>query len=295
MSDRSASTPLFTTDPSAGPGEAGSSATANTPYPGLTFLKLGGSLVTHKTREATPRPEVLQRLAAEVQAARHVRPELELLIGHGSGSFGHFAARRHGTREGVRTAEEWTGYAQVSRAAARLNRLVADTFSDAGIPILSLQPSASARCQDGELQSLALAAIHAALKNGLIPLLYGDVALDNVRGGTIISTEEIFRFLAPVLRPDRILLVGEAPGVLDTASETIDVIRPCQLDSIAAQLGASHGVDVTGGMLGKVTAMLELIATCPSLTVRILSGLPAGEVQRALVDPSYSTGTVLAA
>lgn len=259
------------------------------------FLKLGGSLITDKTQEATFRPERMRRLAAQVRAALDARPEMKLLIGHGSGSFGHFPGRRHNTRAGVHGPDGWVSYAQVGAAAARLNRLVTDAFLKAGVPVLSLQPSASALCHDGVLQSLALQPIQAALAHNLVPLLHGDVALDEVRGGTIVSTEEIFIHLAYHLWPERILLVGQVAGVLDANGTVVPHIRPGQLDAIAAQLGGSHGVDVTGGMFSKVTAMLQLVAAQPNLSVRILSGLPAGELQRVLVDPHYPAGTLLAA
>jgi isopentenyl phosphate kinase len=261
----------------------------------LTFLKLGGSLITDKAREATPRPERLRRLATEVRTALDARPEMALLIGHGSGSFGHFVGRRHSTRAGVHNTQGWTGYALVSAAAARLNRLVADAFLEAGVPVLSLQPSASAVCADGQLQSMSLRAIETALAQGLLPLVYGDVALDNARGGTIVSTEEIFLYLAPILRPERILLAGEVLGVLGPAGDLIPHLRPNQLDSLPAQLGDSYGVDVTGGMLSKVIAMLELVAAQPTVTVRIFSGKQAGTLVRALADPDYAVGTLLAA
>ena len=61
--------------------------------PELIFLKLGGSLLTDKTRPQALRPDVLGRLAGEIAAALAARPALWLLIGHGSGSFGHVAAR----------------------------------------------------------------------------------------------------------------------------------------------------------------------------------------------------------
>lgn len=261
----------------------------------LTFLKLGGSLITDKLQEATPRLGRLQRLAAEVRAALHLRPEMRLLLAHGSGSFGHFAARRYGTRERVWGTQGWSGFAQVSATAARLNRVVTDTFLGAGVPVLSLQPSASARCNDGRLTTLALEAIQTALDRGLVPLLYGDVAFDDSRGGTIMSTEEIFLYLAPILRPERILLAGEIDGVLDSAGNLVPHLRPDQLPSVAGQLGASRGVDVTGGMLSKVTAMLELVAAQPTLSMRIFSGVPSGSVQQALADPEYAAGTLLAA
>ncbi|MCA9937430.1 MAG: hypothetical protein KC418_02225, partial [Anaerolineales bacterium] len=88
------------------------------------FLKLGGSLLTDKTGVEVVRADVLARLAVEIAAARQARPGLRLVLGHGSGSFGHVAAARYGTRQGVHTAAEWHGFADVARAAAALNHLV---------------------------------------------------------------------------------------------------------------------------------------------------------------------------
>ena len=262
---------------------------------GLVFLKLGGSILTDKTVEATLQLEHLERLAAEVKGALGDRPEIKLLIGHGSGSFGHFAGRRFGTRDGVRSLHDWIGYAQVSAAAARLNRFVIDAFLDAGVPALSLQPSASAHCDDGELQALALHPIRAALDNGLIPVLHGDVALDTVRGGTILSTEEILIFLAPILRPEQILLAGEVAGVMDSTGAIIPHISAGEIDPSTARLGGSHGVDVTGGMFSKVHAMLQLVTRHPDISVRIFSGATAGAVRGALANPSKAVGTLLTA
>ena len=60
----------------------------------VTLLKLGGSLITDKNQNATLRPDVLARLASEIYAALEQKPQ-PLLIGHGSGSFGHFEAKTH--------------------------------------------------------------------------------------------------------------------------------------------------------------------------------------------------------
>lgn len=45
-----------------------------------------------------------------------------VVVGHGSGSFGHVAAAKHGTIDGVSGEARWMGFCEVSDAAARLNR-----------------------------------------------------------------------------------------------------------------------------------------------------------------------------
>jgi isopentenyl phosphate kinase len=203
----------------------------------LVFLKLGGSLLTDKTRTEAIRQDVLKRLANEIAEARYRREELRLVLGHGSGSFGHVAAAKFNTRLGVSGPEQWAGFAEVSDAAARLNRYVIAELLEAGIPAIALSPSASAVCHDGRLVHLASEPIRAALDSGLVPVVYGDVAFDSVRGGTIISTEEILDFLAYLLKPQRLLLAGETPGVLDRKGTVIPLLTPPMLPEFWPILG----------------------------------------------------------
>lgn len=259
----------------------------------LLFLKLGGSLLTDKTGVEAARPDVLARLAAEIGRAREARPDLRLVLGHGSGSFGHVAAARHGTRRGVATAEQWFGFAEVSAAAARLNRLVREALMAAGVPAVTLQPSASAVCEAGQIVSMAVEPVEAALAPGLVPLVYGDVAFDRVWGGTIISTEEVMGFLAERLRPGWFLLAGETAGVLDEQGEVVPLITRANLEEIRPALGGSRGTDVTGGMAAKVEGMLELAEAHDGLAIRIFSGLVEGGLEQLLVRPGDGAGTVI--
>jgi isopentenyl phosphate kinase len=263
---------------------------------GIVFLKLGGSLITDKTRVEHARVRVIRRLAREIKAARAARPDLQLVLGHGSGSFGHVAAKKHGTRSGVKDQSGWRGFAEVAAAAARLNQIVTDIFIAEGVPVISLPPSASARCEDGELMALDTVAVETALQHQLTPLVYGDVAFDTVRGATIVSTEDVFVYLARELEPGRVLLAGEVAGVYaaaDLSGRPIEIITPATVERCAAALGGSHGPDVTGGMSGKVYQMLELVQRQPDLSVRIFSGAKPGAVRRLLIDPAYATGTVI--
>jgi isopentenyl phosphate kinase len=262
---------------------------------GLVFLKLGGSLITDKTQPYAARHATLKRLGNELHEALDTATDLEVFLGHGSGSFGHWAAKPHSTRQGVHTPGQWRGYAEVAAAAARLNRIVTDALIDAGVPALSIQPSASARCRDGVLTYMDTRAMHASLATGLVPLVYGDVALDDVRGGTIISTEDIFLFLAGELCPDRILLLGEVEGVLDGDGRVIPYITPSNLTAVQGVLSGSAGVDVTGGMADKVTRMVELVQRHPQTSIHILTGTEPGLLTRALLDSEMALGTRIAA
>ncbi len=267
----------------------------------LVFLKLGGSLITDKAREATPRSDVIRRVAREIASALASRRGLRLLVGHGSGSFGHFPARRYGTRDGISGPEGWKGYVETGFAAASLNRMVVEAFREAGLPVAPFQPSASARCRDGEIVGLAVEPIRSALGNGLLPLVYGDVALDETWGCTIISTEQIFAHLARRLTPDRVILAGEVDGVFtanphsDGEAVLISEVTPQNIERVRALLSESRGVDVTGGMLGKIESMWRLVNAYPGMTAQVISGLREGLIGRALRGEAAGMGTLLRA
>lgn len=249
----------------------------------LTMVKLGGSLITDKLVESSFRREAAQRVAQEIARALGDNPSLRLIVGHGSGSFGHVVAKKHGTKGGVNTPEQWRGFAQVSTIAAELNFLMASTLQSEGIAVMRFQPSASAVSAGGRIHTMAVDPIQRALNHGLVPLVYGDVAFDDELGGTIISTETVFMCLAQQLPVSRILLLGEVDGVYDPTGAVIPEITPQNLSEVEHALGGSRGVDVTGGMETKVRDMVALAKSVSGLRIKILNGLRAGELYDNLI------------
>ncbi|MCL5428720.1 MAG: isopentenyl phosphate kinase [Chloroflexi bacterium] len=260
--------------------------------PDLQFLKLGGSLITEKRLEATARHHVISHLAAELADVRKTKPGLRLLLGHGSGSFGHVPAQKCNTRSGVHTDEEWRGFIEVWQQAAALHRIVMDALLAAGLPAVGFPPSASVSAADDRVAAWNLKPIKAALDANLLPVVFGDVAFDSLRGGTILSTEDLFVHLAAHLHPSRVLLAGDEDGVYsDYASHTeiIPEITPSSFGKQSKLFEAPSVADVTGGMAGKVQAMLDLVQQTPGCQVRIFSGLIPGNLTRALSGESLGT------
>jgi isopentenyl phosphate kinase len=258
----------------------------------LVFLKLGGSLITDKARPKTPRLDVLERLAGEIAAAGQENPALRMILGHGSGSFGHVAGKKYGTRQGVHSPEQWRGFAEVWWDASALNRLVMETLVQAGLPAVALAPIASVIAADGQVASWDLAPLKAALQAGLLPVIYGDVIFDRVRGGTILSTEDLFAHLAIQLRPARILLAGIEPGVwadYPACTRLIPEITPHNLEEVIPALGGSAVTDVTGGMASKVQQSLDWVRQISGLEVAIFSGEKNGAVREALANDKIGT------
>jgi isopentenyl phosphate kinase len=258
----------------------------------LLFLKLGGSLITDKAKPRTPRKDVITRLAGEICTARNETGDLSLLLGHGSGSFGHVPAKKYGTRQGVTSPAAWQGFAEVWYEASALNRILIEALRAASLPVVSFPISAGATTRDGQVAAWNLDPLCAALEADLLPVVYGDVAFDILRGGTILSTEDIFTHLARALKPQRILLAGIDEAVwLDypECTQRIPEITPDNWTEVAKSLGGSRTTDVTGGMASKVRAMLDLTAEIPGLEVHIFSGNQPGNLFSVLKGESLGT------
>ncbi len=256
----------------------------------MIFLKLGGSLITNKSMREKAEHQVIQRLAGEIREALLAKPETRLLIGHGSGSFGHPAAAQFGTVGGAESQEDWRGFAEVWSAANRLHRIVLDALASTGLSVLSFPPSAYAVAERGEPIEMATEPIQRALEAGLVPLVHGDVAFDRVRGATILSTEKVLARLAAVLRPERILLAGSEEGVYRDypgRTELVPELTQAMLPEI--HLESAEATDVTGGMEHKVQEAFKLAHADGQAEVRIFSGAHSGSVQAALLG--YALGT----
>jgi isopentenyl phosphate kinase len=256
----------------------------------MIFLKLGGSLITDKSRPETARLKVMARLAREIAEVRAAQPEMRLLLGHGSGSFGHPEAARHGTRAGARSPEDWIGFQKVWWAAHRLSRHVMDALLQAGLPAVSFPPSGCALCEAGELVELTTEPLIRALEAGLLPVTQGDVAFDRRWGATIVSTEQVMGCLAATLEPRRILLAGMEEGVFARYPSKDHLLAELsRADLERSSIGGSGEVDVTGGMLEKVSWSLRMSEADPELEVRIFSGVTPGNVRRAILGAALGT------
>jgi isopentenyl phosphate kinase len=258
----------------------------------LVFLKLGGSLITDKEKPQSPRLTLIKDLVRAIADALADVPKLQLLLGHGSGSYGHVPAKKYGTRQGVRTAREWLGFAEVWYQASALNHLVIEACHLVGLPAISFPLSAGAVTADKEILSWDLHPLHTALNEGLLPVVFGDVVVDRKLGGTILSTEAIFLHLAGHLKPTRILLAGEEPGVwanFPATNELLPVITPADRAFGLDGVQGAVDTDVTGGMFAKVHQMLSLIENYPEISVQIFSGKFPEHVKQAIRGQPHGT------
>lgn len=258
----------------------------------LVFLKLGGSVITDKKKSMTPSRQVIQRLADEIASAIKSNPNLRLVIGHGSGSFGHAVANKHQTQSGGDSKIYWQGFIEVWRAARTLNQMVINALNNADLPVMAFPPSSGIISDNRQIKSWGIEPLKLALSHGIIPVVQGDIIFDASLGGTILSTEAVFQHLAKLLEPQEILIAGLEKGVyrdFHHPDEIVYAITPTNINQVLPGLTSSQTVDVTGGMLTKVKIMLSLVEDNPELKVHIFSGVESMNLYRALNGEIFGT------
>jgi isopentenyl phosphate kinase len=235
-------------------------------------LKLGGSVVTEKDREETVDGESLDAAAAAVGDALDGLDGL--IVVHGGGSFGHpnAAAYDVSTTQGTHDPD---GVLAIHGAMKTLNTFVLRRLREHDVPAVPVHPlSAASRDGDGEL-TLPTEQVRILLDEGFVPVLHGDVIAHEGEGVTVVSGDELIVELAQGVDADRVGLCSAVPGVLDAEDEVIPRIDG--YDHVADVLGESDATDVTGGMAGKVRALLELDVEASIFDLDAVGPFLAGE------------------
>ncbi len=230
--------------------------------PDLVLVKLGGSLITDKRGDCVPRLEVIERLAREIAAARP-RMRQQIVLGHGSGSFGHAAAARHGVGGGPLDAGALAGVSEIRAKAAELHALVTSHLLAAGLAPFTWAPSSALHARAGAASRAAIEPLLAALDFGLLPVTYGDVVTDREWGAAICSTEAVLSYLAGRLgrrgyRVRRALWLGATAGIYDRRGLAVPRVDRGNHPRVRRMIGKAAGTDVTGGMLLRLATARRL-------------------------------------
>jgi isopentenyl phosphate kinase len=251
-----------------------------------TIMKIGGSVITDKNIELTPRTQTIDRLAEETQKANVEN----LIIVHGGGSFGHPAAQRNAIKEGLRNVDQKIGFAETHHFMTVLNGLVMDSLITHNIPAVTIMTSSCVVTEDGRIRSFEDTPLKMLLKMGFLPVLYGDAVPDAKLGFTVLSGDQLVSALATRLNAQRIIVGVDVDGLFDadpkvekTAKRfshlTLDKLRQLQRN-----VGKSTACDVTGGMFGKIFELLPALEQ--GIPVTILNAAKPGRIYKALKGES---------
>jgi isopentenyl phosphate kinase len=251
----------------------------------LCLVKIGGSAITDTSKPNTPRMSEIKRLSKELYAAsKHVN----MIVGHGSGSFGHVPAAKYKVQRGLINSHSLKGASITQHTAAMLHRIVIGEMYNAGLNPVSFAPSANAITSGGRIVNWNITPIVHALKKGFTPVTYGDVTMDIKQGVAIVSTEEALRYLSEKLKPSRIVVGSDIDGVytsnpkLDKHAKLIRSIDHSNIKDALAGASSSTKVDVTGGMRTKLQYLYGMAKSTGAEGVIVNINVP-GRLYKALL------------
>ncbi|MEN6329482.1 MAG: isopentenyl phosphate kinase [Methanobacteriaceae archaeon] len=253
----------------------------------MIILKLGGSVITRKEEDhPTLDQDSLQRISQEIAHSR----VKELLIIHGAGSYGHPHAYHYQIGAPITREEDLAhkreGFCVTHQSVQELNLEVCRALIKEGIPAVPLSPSSFIHTHNKRITDFKTDLIREYLDLGLVPVLYGDVVLDQDLKikMAVLSGDQILHYLAHQLDAERVILGTDVDGIYNRNPKTHPNAQLIPLVTNQDDLNFLEGaqtVDVTGGMGGKVKELLQLAEE--QVESQIINLKNEGLLERALM------------
>lgn len=219
----------------------------------LICIKVGGGVITDKSKPMTINTAALNLCASEISKAWHKHKDsADFILGNGAGSFGHFLAHEYDLGQGAKDFRQFFGVGLTHNAVKQLNLDFVSRLHSHKLPAYSVSPGDMMHIGSGRLDSMHRLLILDLLNNGCIPVLHGDTIIDHNNGTTIYSTEKaLFSCAQDIGQRYQEVVVIEivaSGGVLTKDGKLISELNHNQ----KVEVTSSHDHDVTGGIISKV-------------------------------------------
>jgi isopentenyl phosphate kinase len=214
----------------------------------MIIVKLGGSAVTDKSKDFTPRLEVIENVASQMSTTTE-----QMILVHGGGSYGHPLAKEYNLHKGFSDNSQLSGVSQTRYSMTQLNQIILSILLRHGVNAVSVQPSACFVCSSKRISRAFLEPVTGLLALGCTPVLYGDVVTDLEIGFCILSGDQIVSYLAGALNPRKVIFGLEVDGLYteDPRNESARLVKDITFADLES-ISAGEVGDVTSGMKGKL-------------------------------------------
>jgi isopentenyl phosphate kinase len=256
----------------------------------MQILKLGGSVVTNKNKNLSANINNISRLSKEIAKAKPKK----LIIVHGGGSFGHPIAKKYSILEGYTDFHQLIGFSKTRQAMIKLNDIIIENLLSENVPAVSVNASSLIVTDKKRITSTNFKIIEKLVKQGFIPVLYGDAVIDSSQVFTILSGDQLIVSIASQMGVKKIILGSDVDGVFSSDPKVNenailkDTLSVTEINSL--NINKSLNTDVTGGMLGKI--LEARIAVDMGIKVIILNANKPNRVYKALKGKPV-LGTIL--
>ncbi len=223
----------------------------------MYLIKLGGSVITDKTKENCFKQKIIDDLAKQIKKSNK-----KTIIIHGAGSFGHIIADKYKLNEGHKSLDQLIGFSLTQGMVQKLNSLVLDSLHNIGIPAVSIPPHSCLMLKNHNPLTFNDIIFEDYLDKGFTPVTFGDVVLDKQLGFSICSGDLLMLLLAEKLKPEKTIFVIDEDGFYssnpkqDKNAELIEFTTIDRIDEFITS--KDKHTDVTGGMQGKIKTIKKI-------------------------------------
>ncbi len=267
----------------------------------LTVLKLGGALISDKSKPYTFRGDVLNTAAREIRECMDEGLIESLVLVQGVGSFGHPPVLKYKLHKGFQNPEQIMQLSLTQAKVSELRTLVVQGMTDAGIPVCLMYPSSMMVAEKARILRYFLEPLKGFLDIGMVPLIGGDILIDTDMGFSVCSGDPMLTLIAREFGAKRIIYASDVSGIYDSDpkvnpdAQLFDSINLSNLDEAIEKMGKAGAEDASGAMQGKVASIepvTDLIKN--GLEVSIISMMRYGALKALLNgDTSNSTQIVV--
>ncbi|UCH71509.1 MAG: isopentenyl phosphate kinase family protein [Thermoplasmatales archaeon] len=223
----------------------------------MFILKIGGSVITDKTKPQSFKQKIMDNLAKEIKKANK-----EIILVHGAGSFGHILAKQYNLNEGYSRQDQIKGFSLTHEKVQLLNSLVLKSLHNNSIHAVSISPHSILKLNNHKLEQIDCKIFKEYLEKNFTPVTFGDVVLDKKLGFSICSGDLLASALAKHFTPEKVIFVLDEDGLYESnpkINKDADFIPSATIGDLEKlRTSADEHVDVTGGMAGKLQTIKNI-------------------------------------
>jgi isopentenyl phosphate kinase len=255
----------------------------------MFIIKLGGSVITDKSKQEFFRQKIMDNLSEEIKKA-----DKDVILVHGAGSFGHILAKKYELNDGFKHDKQIEGFSVTHATVQKLNTHVLSSLQNHRIPAVSIAPHSILNLNDHILNEINYKIFEEYLNNSFTPVTFGDVVLDKKLVFSICSGDLLVKVLAEHFKPEKIIFVIDEDGLYtsnpkkDRTAEFIDSTTAVKLKKLITSL--DDHADVTLGMKGKIDTIVDIARL--NIDTILLNGNKHGILYKALIGENIK-GTII--
>lgn len=220
----------------------------------MQVLKLGGSVLTRKEGYMELDHKNISSIAKMLGSIWKGGVRDFILI-HGAGSFGHPVVLKYGLDNGIRTDAQKAGMAFTHAACTCLSQAVVDALVKNDIPAITVPPSSIGKLSNKRISRLDSGIVTDLLSSGFLPVLHGDMMLDEKLGGAVCSGDQLVSYFGK--DAERVILGTNVDGII-ADGKVVPRITSANISEVLKHVKGAETADVTGGMRGKLEELLRM-------------------------------------